>query len=276
VLLLRDAAVFSTLPRRPADARTPAAQGKRGAVEKSTPMADERRIAKRFAIQLNKITGAEVTRDSSATQSCYVYVADISEGGLRITTDSWFDPGEQFGLHLQLNPPLNGRVEVVWSKQLTGGTNVYGVKFVEMSDALRTQVKTFIDSFSEEARRKSKSVNLNRVVCMQFPELTHDKRTYVLTNVLSSEGMQVTAETAFDHGRAYDCLLFLEPDQPPVVVRAVARAVQKAVCDRFKVTFDFERMSTDGTARINAFLDKVISGEIDRQVMTREVDFDEN
>lgn len=238
-------------------------------------MVDERRSARRFAIQLNKITGAEVTRRGQSPTSCYVYVVDISEGGLRITTDTVFDKAEQFGLHLQLNPPLDCTVEVVWNKHLTGGTWVYGVKFVDISDALREQTKTFMESFSEEARRRTKSVSLNRVLCMQFPEVTHDKRIYVLTSVLSSQGMQVTAEITFEQGRSYDCLLFLEAERPPVVVHTVARSVQPAVFDRYKVAFDFERLSPDADNRINGFLDKVISGEIDRQVVQREVDFDD-
>ena len=38
-----------------------------------------RRITRRFAIQLNKIVGAEISRDGGEPTSCYVYVADISE-----------------------------------------------------------------------------------------------------------------------------------------------------------------------------------------------------
>jgi hypothetical protein len=243
---------------------------------KEFSMADERRIAKRFAIQLNKITSAEVTRDGSGGPTpCYVYVADISEGGLRITTDTWFDRGEQFHLMLMLNPPLDGRVEVVWSKQLTGGTNVYGVKFVEMSEALKAQIAAFIESFSEASRRLSKSVSLNRVLCMQFPELTHDKRIYVLTSVLGTDSMQVTAEIPFEQGRTYDCLLFLDPDAAPVVVKAIAREVKAAVFDRFKIAFEFASLSADGTERINGFLDRVISGDVDRPVIHREMSFDE-
>lgn len=227
-------------------------------------MAPERRESQRFTIQLNKIAGAQITQNDGTQVPCYVYVRDIGEGGMRITTDTWLDANQRFHLYLQLNPPLNAQVEVVWNKQLTGGTNVYGLRFVDMSADLQSQIEKFIHSFTQEGLRLRKSISLNRVICMQFPALTHDKRVFVLTNVLSTMEMQITTECGFELGQHYDCLLFLQPDDRPVVVRATVNDLRPMVFDRFKVHFSFERLSPDGVEGINNYLDRVISGEIDR------------
>lgn len=228
-------------------------------------MANERRESKRFTIQLNKITGAEVTLRGGSPTPCYVYVADISEGGLRITSDTWFDREQRFGLHLQLNPPLGGEVEVVWNKQLQGGTNVYGLKFVDVNEELQKQIDDFIHSFSFEARRDAVSARLNRVICMQLPEVAQDQRLYVFTSMLSVQGMQITVEMPLEVDQTYDFLLFLEVEEPPVVVRAKAVSLKPATFDRFKVDLVFEGLDEYGVNRINAFLDKVVTGDIDRQ-----------
>lgn len=233
----------------------------------------ERRESKRFAVHLNKITTAEVTLDANPPTPCYVYVADISEGGLRITTDAWYDRAQRFGLRLQLDHPLQVTVEVIWSKQLAGGTNVYGLQFVDVTDEQSAQVLTFIDSYSQEARRRRLGFNLNRVMGIQFPGVT-ESQIYVLTNVLSADSLEITAEIYLEQGQGYDCHLFLETDQAPVATRAIVREIKPAVFDRFRIHCDLEHPSTDGVERINAFLDKVLRHEIEGQPVLHEFHVD--
>lgn len=238
-------------------------------------MTDERRTSKRFAIQLNKITGAEITRAGQRPAVCYIYIVDISQGGLRITTDESFEVGEIFGLHLQLQPPLSGKVEVVWKKLLTGGTNVYGVKFVDVSETLSTQIADFIESYSEEAKRRRAAANFNRVLSMQFPEVTGEQKIYALTSILSTDGMQITTETELEPSRQYACVLWLEADQPPIALKARVHEVKAAVFDRYKMSLVFEALPDGAVERINTFLDSVVDGSVAQQGARPEVSFED-
>ena len=87
---------------------------------------DERRQAHRQALKLNKIFSAEITRGGETVQ-CYLYIIDISEGGIRITSDYSFPTDGPVRVKFKFDEPLEVNVKVVWSKTLEGGTNVYGM-----------------------------------------------------------------------------------------------------------------------------------------------------
>lgn len=235
-------------------------------------MSSDRRYAKRHAIQLHKITVANLTRDGEAPVSCYVFVVDLSDGGLCITTDTWIEPNTPFELEMLLQPALSVRAEVVWSRQLTGGTNVYGLKFLDVTDAVARQVKALIDTYSVEARRLDKGLNLNRVMAASFDK-AEGVDEYLLVQELSEEGMLVTMETEWPEGSTHDVYLRLDAQRDPVKLRGWVLSAKPAVFERHQVALVFREVSESAADAIKACLDRALGNSSIAQGSVPELDF---
>lgn len=283
--------IFRPVPRRPAFPRrrrgrrapSPAAgvygvntiSPAPGSVPRASNTPDvtpDRRYAQRHAIQLHKITAAELTVEGEPPASCYVFVVDLSEGGLCITTDTWIEPSKPFRLEMRLQPVLAVSAEVVWSRQLTGGTNVYGLKFLEVSEEVARQVKTLIDTYSVEARRLDKGLNLNRVMAASFDK-AEGVDEYVLVQELSDEGMLLTMEAEWPEGSTHDVYLRLDSQREPVKLHGWVSSAKRAVFERRQVAFVFREISEQAADAIKECLDRALGGSSAANAVVPELDF---
>jgi c-di-GMP-binding flagellar brake protein YcgR len=90
----------------------------------------------------------------------FLYLVDISLGGLRANLDRALKKDSLVEIALPLRPYLNEEVDlqarcrVAWNRELLGGTHVHGFEFQELQDDAMIQVERLFLAFSPEGKRK--------------------------------------------------------------------------------------------------------------------------
>ncbi len=90
----------------------------------------------------------------------FLYLVDISLGGLRANLDRALAKDSRVELALPLRPYLNEEVElrttcrVAWNRELLGGTYVHGFEFQELRETDLRLVERLFHVFSPEGKRK--------------------------------------------------------------------------------------------------------------------------
>jgi hypothetical protein len=124
----------------------------------------DRRISQRAECQqINRLIRATLTRPGAATEGLYLYLVDLSQGGLRVNSDQPFPEDVPVELHFGLDAfspdpespgaAFQAQVRRVWHKPLLGGTWVTGLALVDPSEQTQQLVGNLLQSFSPEARR---------------------------------------------------------------------------------------------------------------------------
>lgn len=227
-------------------------------------IAEERRTAERRKLKLKKIFSAEVMLEGSP-QMCYVYIYDISEGGMRVHSDFSFPEDKVIAVKFYLDEPLEVTVQVVWQKILVGGMHVIGIKYIDLDDESQARINRFIDKYSPEGKRKS--YRLNRVLSVEMELADRTEKFYALTLDISPQGMRVTNDFALPEGEAVPFKILLDVDLPPVILIAKVAWQKETSFDTFMIGLEFVNVTPDNVRRINGYIDKAMSGELDRQVI---------
>ena len=123
----------------------------------------DRRETGREVCQTNRLIRATLSAPHRGDpEPLYLYLVDLSTGGLRVNSEKPFP--EQVSIRLQfgleglpsdLEPPtaFDNDVRVVWQKPLLGGTWVCGLALVEPSEATGRVVSSLLRGFSPEGQR---------------------------------------------------------------------------------------------------------------------------
>ena len=113
----------------------------RGVIER---FSSERRQVERVPIKLNRLYPAGVEA-MGYWQACFVYLIDISEAGMKLTSDFLFPLGEDIPLQLGLESPLRLKVRAIWCRKLDYSTHIIGLRFMEMDEENRKILRKFIE-----------------------------------------------------------------------------------------------------------------------------------
>jgi|GEM_PF-5160453 len=103
----------------------------------------ERRKSARVPVKLNRLYPAGVEA-MGYWQACFVYLIDVSEEGMRITSDFPFPIDEVTPMQLDWDKPMRLKVRALWSRKLDYSTHIIGLKFVELSEENRSIVRDLI------------------------------------------------------------------------------------------------------------------------------------
>ncbi|MFA7481263.1 MAG: PilZ domain-containing protein [Vulcanimicrobiota bacterium] len=119
----------------------------------------DRRSAERRKSRVNKLVHSKIETDSGEFQS-FMYLVDISPGGLRANLDHHLEPNSKLRIRFPLKPYLQDELEadlpcrVVWNRDLVGGTFVHGFEFQDLSPSTRELVERLFVAFSPEGKRQ--------------------------------------------------------------------------------------------------------------------------
>lgn len=233
-------------------------------VSDSGASGSERRTEKRKAIQLNKIFSAEM-HTQEEIHPFFLYVVDMSESGMRITTDQPFPETASIPLKIQLDEPLEVTAQVVWQRTLVGGTNVIGMHFLVISPEDQEKVMKFMDKYSPEGRRRS--FRLNRVLAVEMLMENVSQKFYPLTIDLSSKGMKLTNDFAIPEGIEIPFKILLDFDKPPIEVVGKVSWQKPTSFGTFMAGLEFIKISNEDDKRIDDFIDRAIAGTLDDQIV---------
>ena len=119
----------------------------------------ERRSHERRKSRVNKLVHASLKVDSVESKT-FLYLVDISLGGLRANLDRALAKDSLVEFTLPLRPYLNEEVElqalcrVAWNRELLGGTFVHGLEFQQLQEESANLVARMLHAFSPEGKRK--------------------------------------------------------------------------------------------------------------------------
>lgn len=227
---------------------------------------EERRHFRRKSLRLNKIFVGEVGEDYDVAQ-IYLYIVDISEGGMRITCD--MDLPMDYVFHMNLNidvpTPLDTDIKIVWKKELFGGTKLMGVQFVNPPESVKTAIAEFMEKHSAEGKRRA--FRLERVLPVEI-EIEGKTETFnTLTMDLSTVGMKISNPFPLPFDKPIRLKLMLDFDEAPVYLKARVAWQKETSYGQHIVGIEFTHLRGDDRGRINLYIDRAISGELDHKVV---------
>ncbi|MCE7872671.1 hypothetical protein DYH09_20120 [bacterium CPR1] len=259
------------LPAESTDTDLPARPG--DGLEMFEPSAEphtgpERRRGERKISKLNKLLTGEIDL-GEGDQMVYLYLVDLSEGGMRVNVDQNFPEGktfrmklglESFGTELGRSGVLDLPLQVVWQKRLVGGMTVAGLKFVDPTDEAREAVQQIMELFSVEGKRRR--FRLNRVLGVGIGLEENTRWLYPLALDLSVGGMRIRTEENLVVGDELTLKIFLQFDLPVVNVNAKVVWKEEVQANRFQIGLEFQNVTEDVARPVQEYIDRCLAEEM--------------
>lgn len=231
----------------------------------------ERRSTVRKKISLKKTFSAEIQLDT--TKKCYLYIVDISQGGMKIMTDIVFPERRTFLItfYLEQEDPLELAVEVVWKKQVVGYMNVTGMKFVAMSPKSFNKIEQFVSKYSIDTSKRI--FKLNRMITMQIAKGEEWENFYAYILSISPQGLEYTTDYNIPQNEEFPLRFYAEQGQAPM--EAVARILfQKEISmGRLKGWLEIVSMSEPNRLRLTEYIDKLLQGDLPARITAPLADY---
>lgn len=228
-------------------------------------LVDERRQHKRKALKLNKVFAAKVGQGLDV-MPLYIFIVDISLGGMKITTDFNLPEMDPFHMEMKLDEGeiLDTDVEVRWKKKLIGGTYMMGVKFLDVPEHVREIIRNFMARHSAEGKRKT--FRLDRVLAVEMDLEDKEEKFYTLTMDLSPQGMRLTNPFPLPEDKDINLKMMLDFEDRPVSMKAKVRWQKETSYDRYMIGLEFIDITENDSKRINRYIDRAISGEFEDMI----------
>jgi c-di-GMP-binding flagellar brake protein YcgR len=221
----------------------------------------ERRVFERRKIVLDKSIKAEVLLESSDPRTTYIFIKDMSEGGLKIHSDMNLPVDMIIPIKFYLDSTLDVSVKVAWHKEL-GGMHIMGLQFMDITDEASGVVRAFMDRYSPEGLRRN--YRLDRTLAFQIDAGEQSMDFCALALNISAEGMRLINEFILPEGKEFPLKIILETELPPVHFTAQVSWQKQTTFDNYMIGLNFSGVSPECSERIDAFLDKAINGTLDQ------------
>ncbi len=233
----------------------------------------DRRSIRRKSLSCNKVFAGELGEGDDILPF-YAYIVDISEAGMRLTTDVFLPVNDPFHINIILddNSELDSDVVVRWKREMLGGTVMAGIQFINMPQKTQGVVRNFMSRHLADGKRKS--FRLNRVLEVEINIEGQKDTVKTLTMDLSTQGMKITNEYALPEDKIINLRVHLEFEKKPVNIQARVRWQKETTFGKHVIGMQFINMGGADALRINRYIDRVVSGEIDGMKVYKEVPMD--
>jgi len=237
---------------------------------------DEKRAHPRKDVRVNKVFSATIIMEGE-THTCRLYVADVSEGGFKITSDYPFKRNVPLEVTMDLYKPLRFKAEIPWAKDLGAGMQALGLKFLEIDDENRQILYDFIDYYT--SREMSNVYRLNKVIPMRIslPD-GQSEAYYVLTLEISLAGIKISHEQRLPEEGHMELMIFLEPKAHPIEVKAKVLSQKGGgeMGESHIIKLEFVDLAPEVKEYLNSYIDSAKSGLIEKKLSRPVVIFDED
>lgn len=225
---------------------------------------EEKRLLERKKIKLQKTFKTEMKIDDSV-KTCFVYIVDISEAGMRIHTDFALPEGKKLEMKFYLDEPLDIKAKLIWQKTLLASMYVAGIEFAEISEEGKENIRHFIEKYSPEGKRKV--FRLNRVLAVEAKTGEKIEKFYTLTTDLSAKGMRISHENTFPEGEDINFRILLDFDKPPIELTGKVAWQRPISYGGYNIGIEFVKISEEHIKRIDDFIDSAFTGKLDEQIV---------
>ena len=218
---------------------------------------DERRGEARKKISLKKTFPAELQLDT--LQKTYLYIADISYGGMKIITELNLPSGRTFVLRVFLEAIVEFPVEVVWQRQLVGYMNAYGLKFVALTPDSYKIIENFVSKYAIDTSKRN--FRLNKMANLQIlkNEGWFTFYSYILN--MSPQGLEYTTDYALPLHDEFELKAFLIQGEPPIESKAKVLFSRDISMGRTKGWLEFSAIDEKNRLRLTEYIDRLLQGE---------------
>lgn len=221
----------------------------------------ERRRSNRRPSPVNRLIRAELATEGQESEAVYLYLVDMSEGGVRINADRSLPPDTPvelaFGLEGFPAPPtpnLAVKVQKAWDKILVEGTWVSGLKFVDLSPEAMTTVQELLRSFTPDGKRQR--FRLREPISVSLQPEAEGRWVVVVPMDLSLSGVRVRAYLNVVPESIVG-LMIRFPDQKGHVLKGQVREARSLRPDRQELDLVFLDPPAEVTAAIQSYIDLV-------------------
>lgn len=233
-------------------------------------LVDKRRHVRK-EVRMNQIFTAEIQIEGKI-ERCRLYILNISEGGLKISTDLPMPPGARMPIRLLLDEPFETEVEVVWRNDLPGGPSFIGLKFLSLSDGDLEKIHRFMERYTRE--EEGRVSRLNKVLSVEMLVGGKQERFLPLILELSTSGMKIVHDTPLPTDEELDLRIVVEGPLLPVEARAKVVEQKEGPVTGYVARIQFVAMTEENVRRINKYIALAIAGvackRIDRTMVSFE------
>lgn len=216
--------------------------------------ADEQRLHERRGLRVHRLIRATLERDGEAREH-YLYLVDISEGGIRLNADNEFEVDRPFRLSFTLQYlEFDVMVRPVWQKRLAGGTWTCGLAYHDATPEQMEQVRQLVDSFTEKGRRER-----FRLKALVSVALRADGENWfnILLVDISPKGLRGLWDDALDAETPLEVRI-IPPDLTEIEARANVVWQQQVGPRRHEFGLQFVEISDEGAGQIQRFIDRSV------------------
>jgi c-di-GMP-binding flagellar brake protein YcgR len=228
--------------------------------ESSIPNDEDRRSEARRKSRINKLVHATVRTGDEQFLS-YLYLVDISLGGMRANLDRALEPESTVELQLPVGPYLPNKetsfdvaCRVVWRRPLPGGTFVHGFEFLNLTPLQLELASQLFAAFTPEGMRERFRLN-------QILNIAYEKNGQWLPRTafdISPEGLGIQMREALPEDEVIRFLIYLQDHD-----RLDATEVQGKVSylaefedGLFRIGVKFVDLGDHVARRIRAYIDR--------------------
>lgn len=220
------------------------------------PLTENRRLAERKGVKVNRLVRATLDLGNGERREDYLYVMDISEGGMRVNVDKPFADAQPLRLHFTLQYlDLDLEVKPIWQEELPGGTWVSGLMFHAPSAIEERQIRATMAAFSDRGHRDR--FRLKSLVSVSIRKVGSIRWLGVLPLLIAPNSLRIRCNELLDIDTEVDTKILL-PDLREVGGRAAVVWQRQARPGRFEYGLRFNAISYESAAAIHEHLDRCI------------------
>jgi hypothetical protein len=192
---------------------------------------------------------------------CYLHVHDISRQGMCIETQLKLAVDTLIPMRFFFEEPLEVQVQVMWQTSSESG-QMMGFRFVDLTAPGEAAIDRMMGRFLP-AGEKRKSVRVDR--CLRFEIEAEGVRTAIASTTLElgRGGMRISASQPLSDGLLTQAHIELESGQPPIEVTIRVAWQKPTSFNTVLVGLEFLDPKPEVTARIDRFVERVVSGTLD-------------
>ncbi|MDQ7823061.1 MAG: PilZ domain-containing protein [Candidatus Eremiobacteraeota bacterium] len=177
----------------------------------------ERRIFPRKTLIVKKMTLAEISiGEPGVPRMHYVYINDVSEKGIRISTDIPLPSRKVIHLKLHLDTPVLIPAKVQWKKELGISNYTYGLEFTMAAESLQDIAKLmeWATPYFERA-----SFHINSTIHLTTGLREPNDTLYAYIKTISPLRMELTSHRELPENRPFEITFSLAKALTPCVTR---------------------------------------------------------
>lgn len=220
----------------------------------------ERRRHPRKPVKLNRMFTAEV-HIGDQTKRCYLHVHDISQSGMRLSTQLHLPAGIPLRVRFFFHEHLELPVQVMWQREGENG-QMLGIQFMDVTPETEEAIARLMDRLTGQGREQRRTMRLDH--SMRVEVEVNGVRTPLTCTTLevSRGGMRISADVPLLEGETYRAHIELEPGKPLVELPFQVVWKKPTSFEKTLMGLTFVDPSEEALASIDRFLQRVQSGTL--------------